>query len=59
MPSLYPQTAPTNTLFYGDNLDILREYIGERLRGGQVQVLRADVPTNGNFASLVAALNRR
>ncbi len=28
MPSLYPQQAPTNTLFYGDNLDILRKYIG-------------------------------
>ena len=27
MPPLYPQTAPTNTLFYGDNLTILRSSI--------------------------------
>lgn len=26
---VYPQSAPTNTLFYGDNLDILREYIAD------------------------------
>ena len=29
MPALYPQPAWTNTLFYGDNLDILREHIGD------------------------------
>ncbi len=29
MPPVYPQSAPTNTLFYGDNLDILREYIAD------------------------------
>ena len=29
MPSLYPQTEPVNTLFYGDNLAILREYIAD------------------------------
>ena len=28
MPALYPQPAPINTLFYGDNLDILRPYTG-------------------------------
>ncbi len=28
MPSVYPQSAPTNTLFYGDNLDILRQHVG-------------------------------
>ena len=29
MPFVYPQTAPTNTLFSGDNLPILRGHIGD------------------------------
>ncbi len=28
MPSLYPQPAPTNTLVYGDNLHVLRQFTG-------------------------------
>ena len=29
MPPLYPQSAPTNTRFYGDNLDMLRASIAD------------------------------
>ena len=29
MPPVYPQTVPTSTLFYGDNLAMLRAYIAD------------------------------
>ena len=44
MPPLYPQSAPTNTLFYGDNLDILREYIASE----SIDLVYLDPPFNSN-----------
>ncbi len=44
MPSLYPQQAPANTLFYGDNLDILREYIDD----SSVDLVYLDPPFNSS-----------
>ena len=41
MPPVYPQSAPTNTRFYGDNLAMLREYIAELVRGAAVQMPQA------------------
>ncbi len=41
---LYPQSAPANTLFYGDNLDILREYIP----ADSVDLIYLDPPFNSN-----------
>lgn len=44
VPPLYPQPAPGNTLFYGDNLDILREYIPT----GSIDLVYLDPPFNSN-----------
>jgi hypothetical protein len=38
-------TIATNTLFYGNNLPILREYIEELLHGAQVKM----PPQHGTF----------
>ena len=43
MPPVYPSPA-TNTLFYGDNLDILREYIADE----SVDLVYLDPPFNSN-----------
>ncbi len=39
-----PTTPPINTLFYGDNLDILRQYIADEL----VDLVYLDPPFNSN-----------
>ena len=39
-----PTTPSVNTLFYGDNLDILREYIADEL----VDLVYLDPPFNSN-----------
>ena len=40
-----PRPITATTLFYGDNLDILREYIAELLRGAEVKM----PPAHGTF----------
>jgi site-specific DNA-methyltransferase (adenine-specific) len=44
MASLYPQPDPGNTLFYGDNLPILREHVGD----GTIDLVYLDPPFNSN-----------
>jgi site-specific DNA-methyltransferase (adenine-specific) len=39
-----PKTPAGNTLFYGDNLDILRDYIGDET----VDLVYLDPPFNSN-----------
>ena len=39
-----PRTPATNTLYYGDNLDILREYVAD----GSVDLVYLDPPFNSN-----------
>lgn len=39
-----PKTPSTNTLYYGDNLDILREYIADE----SVDLVYLDPPFNSN-----------
>ncbi len=39
-----PETIVTNTLFYGDNLEILREYIGEQ----SIDLVYLDPPFNSS-----------
>ncbi|CAA9321766.1 MAG: Type III restriction-modification system methylation subunit [uncultured Chloroflexia bacterium] len=44
MPALYPQPTPGNTLFYGDNLNILREHIP----AGSIDLVYLDPPFNSS-----------
>jgi site-specific DNA-methyltransferase (adenine-specific) len=41
-----PKPLPTNTLFYGDNLAILREHIA----GASVDLVYLDPPFNSNHS---------
>lgn len=44
MPPLHPHAIPANTLFYGDNLTILREHIASE----SVDMVYLDPPFNSN-----------
>ncbi|MGE0036989.1 MAG: hypothetical protein AB7S93_15230 [Xanthobacteraceae bacterium] len=53
-----PKTPATNTLFNGDNLDILREYIADE----SIDLVYLDPPFNSNATYnvlLIASSSRR
>lgn len=43
-PKFVPKPVPPNTLYYGDNLDILRRYVADE----SVDLIYLDPPFNSN-----------